>query len=168
MTDGIDGSAWSIRSATNMDRDGIIALIDSVLGEWDDAVCLEDSESDLLNIQASYADQGGVFIVLADEQSIAGTHAVLPVDRVNGVCTFKRLYLRPDLRGTQAGRALMQWTIDWAADQGFSKIEFWSDSRFKRAHHFFSKFGFERDGRKREMHDSHEVYWEYYFSREIL
>ena len=128
-----------IRNATNSDCDAIIQLIDSVLGEWDDRVCLEDAEKDLLDIEKFYWDLGGAFVVLPWEGEIVGTHAILPVDSTNGVCTFKRLYLDKRFRGTQAGYDLMQWNIDWVTEKGFKKIEFWSDTRFARAHQFFQK-----------------------------
>lgn len=156
-----------IRPATNRDCDAVVALIDTVLGEWDDAVCLDDSEKDLLDLQANYWDAGGAFVVMEHDNGIIGSHSILPVDRSEGICTFKRLYLKKEFRGTQAGHDLMQWNIDWSASQGFQRIEFWSDTRFKRAHHFFEKFGFEQSGEKREMNDSHETYWEYYFSKQI-
>ena len=156
-----------IRSATNADSKQVIALIDSVLNEWDDAVCLDGSEADLLTIESSYHDSNGVFVVMEVAGKVAGTHAVLPVDQENGLCTFKRLYLDRNLRGTSAGKDLMQWNIDWAKEKGFSKIEFWSDTRFHRAHKFFEKFGFEKGIETREMNDSHETYWEYYFSKSI-
>lgn len=157
----------SIRLATDSDSHSIIAIIDSVLNEWDDAVCLEGSEADLLTIQNSYHDVGGVFVVMEIDGNVAGTHAVLPIDVATGLCTFKRLYLRKDLRGTSAGKDLMQWNIDWAKAHGFKKIEFWSDTRFDRAHKFFGKFGFDKGEQTREMNDSHETYWEYYFSKLI-
>ena len=61
----------------------------------------------------------------------------------------------------------MQLTIDWARERGFREVRFWSDTRFERAHRFFEKFGFQQDGRVREMHDSHEPYSEYYYSLQL-
>lgn len=153
-----------IRRAGNADSQPVIQLIDSVLAEWNDAVCLEGSEKDLLDLDGSYWSQQGAFVVLETEQKIVGSHGILPIDLDAGLCTFKRLYLHPDYRGTSAGTELMQWNIDWVRQNGFQKVEFWSDTRFHRAHRFFEKMGFQKSGEKREMHDSHETYWEYYFS----
>ena len=57
----------------------------------------------------------------------------------------------------------MQVTINWAIEKGFRRVEFWSDTRFERAHQFFARFGFQRDGRQRTMHDGHTPYKEYFF-----
>ena len=57
----------------------------------------------------------------------------------------------------------MQIAIDWAVETGFERVEFWSDTRFQRAHRFFEKFGFQRSGEVRTMNDSHQEYQEYFY-----
>lgn len=163
----LDSFRQNIRRATNPDCPRIIKLIDQVLMEWDDRVCLDGSELDLTDVENSYWKANGGFFVLEVQSEIVGTHGILPVNASQSVCTFKRLYVDPRYRGTGAGADLMDWNIEWAQQQGFKKIEFWSDTRFERAHRFFEKLGFETTGEKREMHDSHHVYWEYYFSKKI-
>lgn len=61
----------------------------------------------------------------------------------------------------------MQVTIDWARDTGFERVEFWSDTRFERAHRFFEKFGFQKSGEVRDMTDSVVPYSEYFFFLEL-
>ena len=47
------------------------------------------ADADLLNIEASYADCGGAFIVLEDERrKIVASHATLPIDPVAGILTL--------------------------------------------------------------------------------
>ena len=157
----------AIRPADNKDCPAIIELIDGVLREWNDAVCLDDSEQDLVDIEEYYWAKGGAFVVLELDNRIIGSHGILPLDRSNGLCTYKRLYLSADFRGSSAGHDLMRWNIDWSIENGFRRIEFWSDSRFHRAHRFFEKFGFSRQGEPREMNDSHETYWEYQFAKTL-
>lgn len=152
-----------IRLATGDDSDAIIALIDSVLREYNDRVFLDDADADLLDLAASYFAIGGSFWVLELDGRVAGTHAAKP-DHEPGTCVFRRLYLEPQLRGSQWGQQLMQVTLDWAMEQGFDKVHFWSDTRFDRAHRFFARFGFQRDGRVRQMDDGWQPYEEYYFS----
>jgi len=57
----------------------------------------------------------------------------------------------------------MQWAVDWAKSADFDRVEFWSDTRFSRAHRFFEKFGFETDGTTRDMDDGFEPYSEYFY-----
>lgn len=149
------------------DRDGVIALIDGVYREHGDCVCLDNADSDLLDIPGRYLAAGGIFVVLDDDGVIRGSHAVLPLEGRPGVCTFRRLYMSPELRGTGWGGRLMQWAFDWARGQGLSRVEFWSDVRFTRAHRFFRRLGFEHDGRTREMHDGVMPYKEFFFFRDL-
>jgi len=159
-----------IRLATPADVEGIVAVIDSVLIEYGDRICTTPggSEADVLDIEAGYRSKGGEFWVLESNDDgvsqIVGTHATRPDPECpTEVCTFKRLYLSSDLRGTNCGRDLMQVTIDWAKGKEFKRIEFWSDTRFARAHRFFEKFGFQSTGEERHMTDSVTPYDERFF-----
>lgn len=154
-----------LRLATNDDCDGIIDLVDGVLIEYGDRICLDPggSEADLQDIEDGYRKFGGEFWVLESHKQIIGCHATRPDKQDAKVCTFKRLYLDTRYRGTSCGHVLMQITIDWAREAGFHRVEFWSDTRFERAHRFFEKFGFRKNGESRNMTDSAVPYWEYFF-----
>lgn len=157
----------SLRLATDEDSEHVIKLIDAILMEHNDRACLTGSESDLTTIESSYQGRGGAIVVLLDGDKIIGTHAVMPIEKTPAVCTFRRLYLDQDYRGTIASTRLMQWAIDYAKEAGFKRVEFWSDTRFERAHKFFEKFAFEKTGLEREMTDSFEPYSEFQFAREL-
>lgn len=163
------------RFATEQDQAAIIELIDSVYREYGDQVCLTGADQDLLDIKTAYFDQGGAFWVMEDaDRQIVGTHAAKPLTETDRkaslgqqVCTFRRLYLRPRLRGTQRGADLMELTFAWARQNHFQQVQFWSDSRFTRAHQFFSKLGFQQSDQIRQMDDGLTPYQEYFFSIEL-
>lgn len=150
-------------------RDGIIQLIDSVYQEHGDSICLENADQDLTDIPQRYRNAGGEFVVLEDAEAfqVWGCHAVLPLDHQPGLCTFRRLYLSRKLRGQGWGLQLMNWALQWSLEHGFHTVEFWSDSRFQRAHQFFESLGFRRDGRVRSMNDGHLPYEEYFFWKSL-
>jgi putative acetyltransferase len=152
-----------LRAATPEDRDAIMALIDTVLREYDDRLWLQGADRDLLDINRHYMAQGGAFIVLDDRGEIRGTHAVVPDTLRPAVCYLRRLYLEATWRGSSWGTRLMQWTLDWAHAHAMHRVEFWSDTRFTRAHAFFARFGFQRDGRVRSMDDGWKPYQEYFY-----
>ena len=156
-----------IRNATNEDSQSLVELIGSVYVEYGDEIFLEGYDSDLLDVEASYVEKGGAFIVLLDQGEIIGSHAALPVDLEKGIVTHRRLYLRKDYRGGVAGAMLMDWAIDWDREHGFKRIEFWSDVRFERAHQFFEKFGFRKTGLKRDMDDGAMPYSEFQFCKDL-
>ncbi|TFZ03430.1 GNAT family N-acetyltransferase [Ramlibacter rhizophilus] len=158
----------TLRAATNADAKAATALIDSVYREYGDRLMLEGADPDLLDIEAKYFQAGGSFIVVEDEERrIVATHAVLPAPGSSGLCSFKRLYLHPTHRGGEMGNVLMNWAIVEARRLGLKRVEFWSDSRFKRAHQFFGRFGYRRDGRERHMDDGAMPYSEYFFCLDL-
>lgn len=154
----------TLRKATNADGNAVAKLIDSVYHEYGDRLMLDGADSDLLDIEKNYFAVGGTFIVVESAAGeIIATHSVVPANGSDGLCWFKRLYLHPSKRGTDLGNILMNWAIVVAQRKGLKRVEFWSDSRFKRAHQFFERFGFQRDGRERDMDDGSMPYSEYFF-----
>ena len=158
---------FKIRLATSEDQDQVIRLIDSVYSEYGDTVCLDGAEADLLDLQGKYFDAGGAFWVLQRGDEIVASHGALPDPTQANVCNFKRLYLDSSLRGTGWGYKMMQVTIDWAKENGFDRVEFWSDTRFERAHRFFEKLNFVKTGESRDMDDGIEPYSEYFYFLEL-
>ena len=163
------------RFATEKDQAAIIELIDSVYREYGDQICLTGADQDLLNLKTAYFDQGGAFWVMEDaDHQIVGTHAAKPVTGTDRegcsdthVCTFRRLYLKSQLRGTQRGAELMELTFTWARQNQYKKVQFWSDSRFTRAHQFFRKLGFQKSDKIRQMNDGISPYQEFFFSIDL-
>ena len=153
----------NIRSATNNDFDVIFQIIDSAYFKFGDRVWLEGYDSDLTDIEKHYDGQGGAFVVLEQDDEIIGTHAVQPIDATKGLITFRRLYLKPEYHGGEAGTLLFQWAIDWAKKNEFKRVEFWSDIRYTRAHAFFQKFGFAKTGEIQHLDDAPDPYSEYQF-----
>lgn len=156
-----------LRLALPEDQAAIMALIDAVYREYGDCLYTAGADSDLLDIATHYFHVGGVFMVLDDAGVLRGTHAVLPVADRPGVGSFHRLYLDAALRGGVWGPRLMDWAIGWARAHGMHRVEFWSDVRFTRAHTFFARFGFRRDGQIRAMDNGAMPYQEYCFGRDI-
>ncbi len=155
-----------LRPACVGDQEAIRRLVDAVYREYGDRLFVEDADADLLDIEGNYRALGGEFVVLDDAGQVRGMHAVLPSADGQGICTFRRLFLEPSLRGSGWGERLMQWALDWAADHRFERVQFWSDTRFERAHAFFAKAGFEQ-GATREMNDGAMPYREYFFSLDL-
>lgn len=137
---------FSIRPGVNEDGEALIALIDAVYREIGDEVDVDGFDRDLLDVEGAYRGKGGELVVMESEGGIVGAHATQPLDQAAGLLTFRRLYLYPNWRGVGAGPALMDWAIDWSREHGYRRVEFWSDTRFHRAHRFFEHYGFVRGG----------------------
>lgn len=160
-----------IRLAARTDQPQIVRLIADIFREYGETICLDNCDSDLLDLERNFTTPGGCFWVLEEQGRVRGTVAVTPAQETAvdppGHCLLKRLYLHPSLRGAAWGRELMQTAVDWARQHGFQRMEFWSDSRFARAHNFYQKFGCQMTGQSRVMHDSYEPYEEYHFLLEL-
>ncbi|PCJ53271.1 MAG: hypothetical protein COA73_15455 [Candidatus Hydrogenedentota bacterium] len=155
-----------LRPYLSRDTDGIIALIDDIYREYGFQICLENAESDLLDIPRYFPHDS--FMVLADEEnSIRGTVALAKDAARPHVCWLKRLYLDKTLRGGTHARDLMKWSYDKARTWNMDRMELWSDTEFARAHTFYEAEGFQRDGRVRDMDDGHIPYSEYFFFKEL-
>ena len=155
---------FAVYSAQNSDKDRVVTLIESCYQEHGDQVILNGADSDLLNLEGNYRGRAGEFIIVEDQQqTIVGCHAVVPLDQQSQACTFRRLYLHKSLRGMGLGQALMQWALEWARSHGFQRVEFWSDTRFERAHKFFLKAGFLTENTNRKLDDGIQPYSEFFF-----
>ena len=160
-------TSFQLRPAVAADQPGIIELINRVYEEYGDRICLEQADGDLLDLQTVYWKPGGEFVVLENNGTILGTHAILPLVDKENCCTFRRLYLDKSLRGTQWGETLMKWALDRGRERGFERVEFWADTRFTRAHRFFRRLGFQTNDQVRKMTDGWEEYQEYFFYRPL-
>ena len=156
-----------IRPYQASDQKAIIDLVDSVYREYGDRLFLEGADVDLMDIDAAYTAKGGAFVVLDLAGRVCATHATLPVPDDSDVLTFRRLYLRADLRGKRLGYQMMEWALNWARERNYKRVEFWSDTRFSRAHRFFEYFGIQKDGRIREMADGWMAYREFFFFKDL-
>ena len=157
---------WQLRPAVPTDSEDLVDLVDSVYREYGDEVDVAGYDRDLLDVEASYRDIGGEFVVLAENDKIVGAHATQPVNSLLGIVTFRRLYLLARMRGTGAGKILMNWAIDWSREQGFTRVEFWSDTRFARAHRFFERYGFAR-GEIRDIKEGRLTFSEFNYGMDL-
>jgi putative acetyltransferase len=153
-----------IRSATKKDREKIIALIDQIFREYDDRVFLEGAEKDLTALPDIYHDAGGDFWVYEIDNEIIGTMAVVP--RENNSAELKRFYLAANYRGSGIADKMLQHVINWCKNNHVQKLCFWSDTRFIRAHRFYSKRGFIKGG-MRHMTDGLTPYNEVYYEKKL-
>lgn len=157
---------FSMRPGRREDADQLVRLVDGVYREYGDAIDVTGYDRDLLDVERAYRAAGGEIVVLDCGGEVVGAHATQPVDVARGVVTFRRLYLRPELRGSHAGKALMDWAIAWSQEHGFRRVEFWSDTRFARAHRFFERYGFVRGG-TRQVEEGTLSFAEYFYARDL-
>lgn len=156
----------SLRSFQEGDGPGNVALVASVYAEYGDICEPEGFDKDLVEVQATYLDGGGMFSVLVNaDNQVCGTVAVTLLKDQR--CALKRLYLAKSLRGGGRGRALLEFAMSWAKDSGRTEMELWSDVRFEQAHALYLRLGFKQGQGTRTLADINKSV-EYPFSRSLL
>ncbi len=110
----------NFRRATNADGVSIWQLISTALAEYGIVACGATTDRDLLDIEGSYWNAGGVFYVLLDDTTVVGTVA-LHRDS-DAVCELCRMYLAVNYRGRGLGRLLFDKVLAEAKQRGFLEI----------------------------------------------
>jgi putative acetyltransferase len=151
-----------MRQYRNQDKELIIKMIDSIYQEYGDSIYLQDADSDLLDIEANYLNNGKFWVTTgADDTQIIGCIAI-KAGEDNNIAWLKRFYLLPEFRGLGIAQEMHESAIQWCQKNDISEIHLWSDTRFKRAHLFYQKNGYQQTA-IRDMNDGAMPYQEYHF-----
>jgi GNAT superfamily N-acetyltransferase len=129
-----------IRPVEPVDHEAVRQLVGDVLAEFGFSRDMASVERDLGAAAARYAQKGSGFWVAELDGAVVGTVAVRP--KSEGVCEIKRLYLRPDRRGSGLGQALYAHAEEFARSAGYRRIWLDSSRRFARAHRLYVRNGF--------------------------
>ncbi len=130
-----------IRSATNQDKNKIISLVTDILSEFALQPEFESSESDLIDIEATYFQNGGIFKIVEDNYNhLLGTFALSPVDE--NTCKLRKMYLAPPARGIGLGRQMLERAIDDAQKSGFKTMILETMPIMKDAIRLYTRRGF--------------------------
>ncbi len=83
-------------------------------------LCFQSFEQELAGLPGDYAFPAGILLLaLADDQP-AGCVALRKLE--DDVCEMKRLYVRPQFRGSGLGVELVHWAIESAKAMGYAKM----------------------------------------------
>ena len=98
---------------------------------------------DLDDVQATYFDNKGVFLVTVDGERIVGTGGFHRYAGRERVCELRRVALLPEYRRRGLGYALMLELLRRAREMGYSTMSLWTN-RFKlvRAVDFYRQLSF--------------------------
>src|SRR5256885_860538 len=75
---------------------------------------------DLNDLQASYFDNGGTFLVLADEERIVGTGGIKRLDEE--ICELKKMWIVGDYRAQGWGVKIAEELLRFAEAGGYQKV----------------------------------------------
>lgn len=141
-----------IRPLRDEDAPGLIALVAACWAEYPGCIMDLDGENPELRRFASYCTEAGGAAWVAEESGeTVGMIATAPLG--GGAWEVKRLYVARALRGAGLARALLATTEGFAAERGAGRLVLWTDTRFDRAHRFYEKHGYVREGPIRALDD---------------
>ncbi len=83
-------------------------------------LCFQDFERELAELPGEYAPPSGLLLLLMSEGKAAGCVALRKIEDV--ICEMKRLYVRPEFRGSGYGKRLAVAVIDEARKLGYSSM----------------------------------------------
>ncbi len=141
-----------LRPGRDSDADGFIALIGRCWADYPGCVLeIEHEERELLALESYCTARGGRLWIAEDAGVVVGMAAILPAG--DGVWELKRLYVHPGHHGSGLAHRLLDAVEAHAAEAGAVRLVLWSDTRFTRAHRFYEKRSWVREGPIRALDD---------------
>ena len=142
MRPAVDGDSWDV-----------IGLIGACWSEYPGCVMDVHGECpDLLAPASAYRQHGGAFWVAVDTcGTVVATVGWRPLGPE--AVELERLYVNQRWRRKGVASALADLVEKKAAELEAAQVQLWSDTRFRDAHHFYERRGYNRTGPDRELGD---------------
>ena len=121
-------------------------------------LCFQSFEEELASLPGQYVRPHGDLLIGLVGEKIVGCVAVRRLD--DDICEMKRLFVRPEARGTGLGRRLAQEIIMIAQSFGYSLMRLDTLDRLTEAMHLYKKPGFQKIDPYYENPLPGVVYWE--------
>lgn len=96
---------------------------------------------DMDDIQKSYFENGGIFLVMTDDDQFICTGAIRKLEE--GVCELKRLWLLTEYHGRGLGYRMLEELLTFAREAAYKRIRLETDPNAQsQAVSFYKKIGF--------------------------
>ena len=107
----------TIRTAQSAsDIDEVKRLFREYAESLDYDLCFQNFEQELAALPGAYAPPSGTILLACNDEQIGGCIALRALS--DGACEMKRLFIRPQFRGSGAGRVLVHELIAYARNLG--------------------------------------------------
>ncbi|MCG8640742.1 MAG: GNAT family N-acetyltransferase [Desulfobacterales bacterium] len=103
-------------------------------------LCFQSFEEELAGLPGKYTPPGGGLLIAVDGERTVGCVAVRQLSPE--ICEMKRLYVKPEARGTGLGRALARQIVETAKGIGYSKMRLDTLGKLRTARRIYTSMGF--------------------------
>jgi GNAT superfamily N-acetyltransferase len=143
-----------LRAGRDDDAAGFIALIGACWAEYPGCILDLDGEVPELRALASYfRDQGGALWAAERDGRVIGMVGARPLNDDDAAWEICRMYVDGAARGIGLAADLLRTAEHHAVAAGAQRLVLWTDTRFTRAHGFYEKQGYVRQGSIRILDD---------------
>ena len=133
-----------VSPTTDVELDAVRSLFMEYAKSLKVDLCFQNFEAELRELPGEYATPRGALLLASVGGQFAGCCALRPLDTVDyaNACEMKRLYVRPDHRGSGLGRVLAEATLDAARQQGYDCILLDTLDDMESARALYQELGF--------------------------
>jgi putative acetyltransferase len=134
-----------IRPIESRDNEALANVIRTALAEFGankPGTVYFDPTTDAL--YALFRTPGSYYYVATVDEKVVGGCGIFPTENLpDGTCELVKLYVAKEARGTGLGKQLMEQSMSWAKENGYTHVYLESMPELKKAVSIYEKVGFQ-------------------------
>ncbi|MHA8095080.1 GNAT family N-acetyltransferase [Aquirufa lenticrescens] len=134
-----------IRPIESRDNEALAKVIRTALAEFGankPGTVYFDPTTDAL--YELFRTPGSFYYVATHDKKVVGGCGIFPTENLpNGTCELVKLYVAKEARGTGLGKQLMEQSMSWAKENGYTHVYLESMPELKKAVSIYEKVGFQ-------------------------
>lgn len=134
-----------IRPIESRDNEALAKVIRTALAEFGankpGTVYFDPTTDALFEL---FRTPGSYYYVATIDEKVVGGCGIFPTENLpDGTCELVKLYVAKEARGTGLGKQLMEQSMSWAKENGYTDVYLESMPELKKAVSIYEKVGFQ-------------------------